>query len=304
MTLESVAPLTSLIMSNGPVAAGVGKLLNTVSEQIGLFLEPHHIRRKAKAEADANIIEAKSKAEIAVVKAENKLVIKELEARAVERLRRQEERRQENMEAIVASAAKQLPEGPVSPDPVDPDWIAQFFGHCQDVSDEEMQNVWARILAGEVVKPGSFSLRALATVRVFGQRDALSFTKFCSLLWIVEGHYTPFLFDPVVGRSTDYPILDEDLLRLHALGLITIETTRGFSISQNAIQRVCRATFANCTYLLSHKSNDGIHVGQVWVTDIGQELAAVANSVAFEPHRERALAQLKKRGWDCKRQES
>ena len=63
-------------------------------------------------EADPEGIEYYQKDRIEKFSAAEVLQMKD---RASERIQRQEERRQENMEVIVAGAAKQLPEGKVSP---------------------------------------------------------------------------------------------------------------------------------------------------------------------------------------------
>jgi len=146
----------SLIQGTTAVPKSVAKLLDTVCEQIGLFLEPIHIRRKGQAESDLSLAEAKAKAAIAVVRIENKDAIQDFEDRIEERLRRREAKRQATREAITAQAVQEIPES-VSEQPVDEDWTARFFESCEDVNDEQMRLLWARILAGEVAKPGSFS---------------------------------------------------------------------------------------------------------------------------------------------------
>ena len=63
----------ALIQGTTIVPKAVAKLIDTVGDQIGLFLEPTHIRRKGQAEADVTVTDAKAKAQVAVLKVENKL---------------------------------------------------------------------------------------------------------------------------------------------------------------------------------------------------------------------------------------
>src|SRR5690348_8760743 len=107
----------------------VNKLIETVSGAVGIVYEPTRIRRKAKAEADAAVIAANAQVQVA-----------EIQRRADKRLRDQELRRQKNIEAITRQAIKVLPET-VSSEEVDEDWVAQFFDHCQDVKNEQMQSL-------------------------------------------------------------------------------------------------------------------------------------------------------------------
>lgn len=59
------------------------------------------------------------------------------------------------------------------------DWYMRFYEAVGNVSDEEMQRIWAKILAGEVNRPGSFSLETLDVVRNLSKQDAELFTKIC-----------------------------------------------------------------------------------------------------------------------------
>ena len=70
------------------------------------------------------------------------------------RLTFQEEKRQPNIEAVVWRAADELGDREVDAHDIDHDWTAEFFSDVQDVSSEAMQTIWAKILAGEVERPG------------------------------------------------------------------------------------------------------------------------------------------------------
>lgn len=144
------------------------KLIDATANAVGILYEPTRIRRKARAEADAAAILARGDEEV-----------QEINLRAAERLANNESRRQKNIESIVVQAVEALPDQ-VSDEPVDEDWVAQFFSYSQDVSNKQMQDVWAKILAGEVTKPNSFSPRTLHIVRHLRQNEATDFRVFCS----------------------------------------------------------------------------------------------------------------------------
>ena len=105
---------------------------------------PARFRRVAQAKADAAITQAQTEIEIA-----------EIQRRAAARFVEEETRRQTNMENIVAKAISQI--GPnAHAENMDDDWIENFFDKCRNFSDEQMQTIWSRILAGEANAPGSF----------------------------------------------------------------------------------------------------------------------------------------------------
>ena len=52
------------------------------------------------------------------------------------------------------------------------DWIANFFDKCRNVSDREMQDLWARVLAGEANTPGSYSKRTVNFLTTLDSEEA------------------------------------------------------------------------------------------------------------------------------------
>ncbi len=93
----------------------------------------------------------------------------------------QEEKRQRNIGAVLAGAAEQLGDSEVRDHEPNPDWTARFFEEVQDVSSEEMQGLWSKILAGEVERPGSTSTRTLAILRNMDRSTAGLFSHLCSI---------------------------------------------------------------------------------------------------------------------------
>jgi Protein of unknown function (DUF2806) len=154
------------------VGRGVEKLADTVRLVVDVTVGPKRILARAQAQADWAVIRAKGRAEV-----------QEIEARTVERLRKREVRRQQNIESITLKAVDELPPPEqISDEKVSEDWTTRFFEECQDISDEQMQRIWSRMMAGEVTRPGSFSPRTLSVVRDLTKSDANLFTKLCRLL--------------------------------------------------------------------------------------------------------------------------
>jgi uncharacterized repeat protein (TIGR03899 family) len=154
------------------LSAPLQKLLQTVADGLGAIAYPWLVRREAKALADAQktLTEAGLTLESATMK--------NLPAQIAARVTYQEVKRQKNLGQVVDAARAALPEG-VSEAPVDPDWTNRFFATAQDVSNEQMQQVWGRLLAGEVARPGSFSLRTLDCLRNMTSSEAKLFSEVC-----------------------------------------------------------------------------------------------------------------------------
>ena len=170
------------------------QLLNLTASGIGSVAGPMLARWQAQklgeakqiaAEADAIVLriqaEAQSKAREALVPS-GVQATGELDIGAVigQRIQFQEEKRQANIMSVVAKAAGQQEGKEVEPSEPDHDWTARFFNEVQDVSSEEMQSLWARVLAGEVERKGSTSIRALQVLKNLDQVTSHLFRKLCS----------------------------------------------------------------------------------------------------------------------------
>lgn len=187
----------------------VEKLIEVVGKGCGILYEPTRIKRKAKAEVDADLIRVNSEIRLDELR---------LAARSI--AERREMRRLENISSIIGASQEHLSEL-VSDTPVDPDWAANFFNNCQDISDEQMQSVWAKILANEIAQPGSYSLRTLETLKLIRKSDAELFTKICSFsieidnnLFAIPSVHNLLLFYIKMGYTMP------DFLNLESLGIL------------------------------------------------------------------------------------
>ncbi|MEH8021769.1 TIGR03899 family protein [Rheinheimera metallidurans] len=103
-----------------------------------------------------------------------------LTQRAERRIQMQLERQQQNLERIMALALEYCPEY-VSTQDIDPDWFQQFCDLTLDISNFSMQQLWAKILAGEIASPGKFSLKTLHTLKRMSFKEALALQQAANL---------------------------------------------------------------------------------------------------------------------------
>lgn len=162
------------------------KLIETVSCGVGKLYEPTHIKRLAKAKAEeikliSDTVTDNLCLPISYKNGEIGIDVtdaNELVQRAQNRFLFQQMKKQQNIEAVVAHAYAELDKAKtVSSIPVDEDWISSFFDFVANVSNEQMQILWGKVLAGEVAKPDSFSIRTLDILRKMTQEDARAFSN-------------------------------------------------------------------------------------------------------------------------------
>jgi hypothetical protein len=205
------------------------KLIDVISKAVGTFYKPTAIKREADAEAyKIEVIErAKSKAY-----AEGKEIEANTIERIEERLLHKAIKNQQNIDNVTMIAASQLSqESNVSDEPVDEDWSTRFFSIVEDVSNEEMQNLWGKILAGEVKQPNSYSLRTLDLVRNLSKGEAETFSRVAS--YAISNINDNFIFQGVGNMlSEDFNISFTDILLLAEAGLLQSETSIVISYKQ------------------------------------------------------------------------
>ena len=165
-----------------PVSKAGELLIAKVSEALGGIFRPYQIRRLAQAEADAAKIQAVSRIEL-----------NELQQRAMYRFVAEEAKKQANIESITEKALPGLNDA-AHPENIEEDWVAHFFDKCRLVSNENMQTLWSRVLAGEANSPGRYTKRTVSLLSTMDKADAELFKALCSFVWHI-GEWVPLIFD-------------------------------------------------------------------------------------------------------------
>ena len=206
------------------------RLVKVVAATIGGAVEPYQIIRVAKATSRAAVIAAKTEIEI-----------DELRHRALMRREREEIQHQRNIESITGLALPYL-RSDAKPDQIDPDWISHFFEQCRNTSGQELQLLWARILAGEANSPVQLCRRTLNIVSTIGRDDAHQFEVLCRFTWRFSGGWDGS--EPLV-LNWHHPIFANTglkfvgVMNLRSIGLID------YSANTNLIINIPRTSTAS-----------------------------------------------------------
>jgi Protein of unknown function (DUF2806) len=248
----------------GKLAKPANTLIEKIAAAIGAIYEPTHIRRIANAQVDAGKITALGRNEIS-----------EIERRGFERFVREEGKKQENIEAISHIAAEQL-KPDARPENMDDDWIVHFFEKARIISDREMRQLWATLLAGEASKPGSFSKRTVNLVSTMDKNDAELFALFCRFSWSVAGVHVPVITDHNEDIYKRHGINFDSLQHLDAIGLISfIRTGQDYFLRSYAGSSI-RISYFGRSFVLLGLSD--FNYGRCSFTLAGKQLASVCAS--------------------------
>jgi uncharacterized repeat protein (TIGR03899 family) len=226
------------------------KLVEVLSSGIGQFSEPMLIRKRADAKAYeidtiaqairrnltlVGSLEYKDQSVTVLGKEETKTEItpeKEIEEKLLSRIVYQEIKRQQNIEQIAQIAAEQLKnEKEVSDEKLDEDWISRFFNIAEEITSEEMQTLWGRVLAGEVKRPKSYSVRTLEFLRNMSKEEANIFLRVSQLS--ISNDKTSII--PTMDNQyylEKFGVSFNDILILQEIGLLNPRDL-GYTIYEN-----------------------------------------------------------------------
>ena len=256
------------------------KLIDYTASGIGAVAGPMLAPWKARKEAEARLIGVKAETDSlkliadAQADARRSLVAPEEAGRGVldieadgirQRIEFQEKKRQANIASIVRDAAASLDGKEVPDHEPDSDWTARFFNDIQDVSSKELQQIWSKILSGEVESPGRTSLRTLSILRDMTQRQAEIFSEFSRYAINYAVHEESYMAtDPVAHLSI--PVVMEELGLTH--GSLSAYRTITVGTEGSIILEHCRNIL-----MIEGKSGQEIKVNGYALTGPGRELA-------------------------------
>ena len=221
------------------------KLLDYAASGIGAVAGPMVATWKARREADAKRIAAQGNADARAIEAKGDATTAQILADAqaaaqrslsgpiesgggvlefsrdgiVQRIEFQEKKRQHNIASVVHGAAANLGDETVGDHAPDPDWTARFFDNVQDISSEDMKELWVKVLSGEVRNPGSTSLRTLDVLRNMTNNDAHVFNN--AAQYAIDN----FIFRERAGNTStcDPALWVDNLLKLEDCGLLHVD---------------------------------------------------------------------------------
>jgi hypothetical protein len=215
-------------------------------------------------------IEARIKANTGKTKARGKIDVTGM-------FRNDEEKRKlENRAETTKIAIEDLRKNPGEKDAqaeIEDDWLNLFARLAEDKSSEELKHLFGKILAGEIRRPGSFSLRTIQLMATVSKQEAEEIADFLS--YALRGVVVPFTAD-----EKDKPTLD---LRMKMAAL----AIAGHPVRLGGLAHVCKVASRQQTLmagskggiLLTNGTSEDVefHLGGQILTEQARELLPIAN---------------------------
>ena len=171
---------------------------------------------------------------------------------------------QMNIEDITRKSVPNLNDDS-SPEDMEDDWIVNFFDKSRNISDDDMQNLWSRILAGEANNPGLFSRNTVNGIADLERRDVEGFISLCRCVWTIGGRRYPLVFD---FRNEMYElngVTFDNANHLQSLGLVTMSFS-GYLLLE--LPKVVTSSYCGRSVILSlpKEADNEIDQGRVLFT--------------------------------------
>lgn len=179
--------------SGSGYGGAANRLVKLLADTAGLWIEPARIKRVAGAKAEESRIltDAEIERDLALSNARYRMEVLEL-------------RRQKNLE-VIAKMIANLTNPQMTID--DQDLLVEFVESCKDTSDPTIQEIWARLLAGEMESKGSCSKRTLSMVKSLSREEGILIKAICRRICIVEeDDDTRIAFLPIMVNRLEHEL--------------------------------------------------------------------------------------------------
>jgi hypothetical protein len=135
------------------------------------------------------------------------------------RMAYQEIQKQSNIESVAQKAIGILnEEDKIDDTPIETGWINRFIDSVQYVDDDSLQDLWAKILAGEIVKPNSCSLRTLELIKNLNVHEAHLFEDVSKYILVNQHHYFLLKDNDSIFEHNEYGF--DQIVLLQECGLL------------------------------------------------------------------------------------
>ncbi|MFJ6024073.1 DUF2806 domain-containing protein [Brevundimonas sp. NPDC092305] len=179
-------------------------------------------------------------------------------------------RLQQNREAVAQNAVASIPEyvrqeQDSSPHgELDPDWLNVFTRYAEDASSERMRELWGQVLAKEIVRFGSFSLR---TIRFMSELDKKTADAFERMALRVFDHDAVDVPETLTDSEYADVFLSEQAGLISHGGLM-----KSFIIDDDGTAYV---TIRQGELILFGTPNAKMHISCAHLTEVGREVMQI-----------------------------
>lgn len=198
-----------------------------------------------------------------------------------------------NTLSYTVNELESTPDEEVSDDKIDEDWITRFFNTIEDINNVNLQHLWGKILAGEIKKPNSYSLRTLELLKNISSKEAELFSKLgtCAIENNIKTN-TFVLSDKEVLAKIN--ISFNDILLLQDLGLLHSASSLSYKIEPKDVDSKVFLLYGNELLVAEQAAKADFSFPVYSFTSIGKELLMLVEENTNSVYRDELIKTMKK----------
>lgn len=261
----------------GPAGDALARLIGGAVDIPAAWL--HRVAQGVHDKTEAKSLVSKAVAAAAADLARNDPAIVQ---RAAHSLLAKELRHQTNREAIAYKTVqlishKALDESGAAVEErlhaVNEDWLNVFARYAEDASSDRLQELWSRVLAGEIRRPHAFSLQTLRFIAEIDEQIAADFEAIAPS--VINGGFIPYPSQE--GHQF------ERLLRAADFGLTTFPSANlqnSFNVSNPGAGSFVgfSCSYKSHSFVVTYDQAAEVHIACVLLTRIGQEIYSITQA--------------------------
>lgn len=196
----------------GKIAEAYTLSLKTLRDIFGI--DAKATLRNAEAEAKAQLIKGTAEMKLKQAQLLHGFLMKEAHSYLFH---------QKNLDAVLQIAAPSLED--VGAENLSESFRQRFSDAAQDATEDEMRELWGRILVQEAKKPNTVSRRTIEMMKSFSKDDALLILKLAPYALNLGNHVVVAdITDIKDGEKPKYDFTLEDIIQLDAIGILKHST--------------------------------------------------------------------------------
>jgi len=161
----------------------------------------------------------------------------------------------------------------VNVDLVDDDWLLFFFDKAKNVSSEEMQNIWAKLISEEFNRPRSIPKSLIQIIYIMDYEMAKVFDNVCKFVLEIDSDdkYVPFIdFKNFRNELKEYNITFDTISELEKYGLIYVSLN--YTFCTTGVKHNINVELDGCTLILKPDNEESIENGNITLSNDGKAL--------------------------------
>lgn len=176
---------------------------------------------------------------------------------------------------------------------VNKDWLNLWQEYVKNVSSEDMQQLWGKILAGEVRNPGKYSLRTLQFVQHLSQNEAEEISQLAQ--YNIDGRVIKDVVIDTQQKTFDY------FLRMEEFGIIQGVSSLGLNatyVSNNLVNYNKALIYGKALIVISDfDAHKKLVLQALPLTSLGKELLSLCIGEPNEIYINEVIKLIKKQGF-------